>query len=598
MTEFTIFNKNRCKSYRLIFVCVALLLLLGSCGSDPSGQATSDGPVAASSDSGSASFAIQWHADSTDLASGSIKRAMEDCAGVASITCEVYDDANNPIASGGPWSCSDHHGTIENIPAGSGRRIAALGWSATGGGGNAVYQGQTAGITITPGQTTNVGTIGAYAFVPTGLGTTVVPDNRIDLDWNDIGYDAYRIYRNGAFIDSSTSTNYSDTNLSANTEYCYTVSAIDSFGNESGPSSSACATATGTCSYSVSPDSDSFGASADTGTITVTTDNGCTWSAIVTSGANWITITSEASGSGTGDVIYSVAANNDANQRNGVISVAGHIFNITQAGVTCAYSISPPSDLFGASADTGSITVTANSGCTWSAVVTSGADWITITSGTSGSGIGNVNYSVAAYTGTNTRYGVISVAGYDFNISQEGVTVTCTDYDSDGFFAESDCGTAVDCADRDPNIYPGATEICNGQDDNCDGTIDEGCAAPVLSNPDYSLVGLNDTEDPQGGLNYSTFNLGFSFYDNDGDANEAAGATLTARYQFTGGNFFEVDHTDALVGVDGYEGTVRFEENIRFDNQDALVVTFILTDGAGHNSNSLQMTIDRPSGAN
>jgi hypothetical protein len=31
-----------------------------------------------------------------------------------------------------------------------------------------------------------------------------------------------------------------------------------------------------------------------------------------------------------------------------------------------------------------------------------------------------------------------------------------------------------DCSDSDPAIYPMATEICNGRDDNCDGRIDEG----------------------------------------------------------------------------------------------------------------------------
>jgi hypothetical protein len=55
----------------------------------------------------------------------------------------------------------------------------------------------------------------------------------------------------------------------------------------------------------------------------------------------------------------------------------------------------------------------------------------------------------------------------------------CMDYDGDGYGYY--CAKGEDCADWDNQIYPGASEIWNGYDDNCNGQADEG-----LSNPfDY-----------------------------------------------------------------------------------------------------------------
>jgi hypothetical protein len=92
---------------------------------------------------------------------------------------------------------------------------------------------------------------------------------------------------------------------------------------------------------------------------------------------------------------------------------------ISSAVITppCAYTIAPTMQSFGAGSGTGSITVTPNSSsCSWTAA-SNNTSWITITSGTSGTGNGTVNYSVAANTGA-TRTGSITVAGQTFSISQ------------------------------------------------------------------------------------------------------------------------------------------------------------------------------------
>jgi len=169
------------------------------------------------------------------------------------------------------------------------------------------------------------------------------------------------------------------------------------------------------CSYSISPASQSLAAAAASGSVAVTAASGCTWAA--TSNASWITITSGSSGSGSGTVEYSVAANSSAGSRAGTVTIAGQTFTVNQAGATaCSYAIAPTSASVPAAGGTASVTVTAASGCTWTAVST--ASWITITSGASGSGNGTVNYTVGANSSAGSRAGTVTIAGQTFTVTQ------------------------------------------------------------------------------------------------------------------------------------------------------------------------------------
>ncbi len=171
----------------------------------------------------------------------------------------------------------------------------------------------------------------------------------------------------------------------------------------------------------ISPTSStSYPASGGTGTVDVRADSGCAWTAV--SNDSWITITSGSSGTGPGTmtVSYSVAANGTCNYRQGTMTIAGQDLYISQDGHATISPTSPTS--YPVSGGTGTVDVTAYSGCAWTAV--SNDSWITITSGSSGTGPGTVtvSYSVAANDTCNYRQGTMTIAGQDLYISQDGTT--------------------------------------------------------------------------------------------------------------------------------------------------------------------------------
>jgi MYXO-CTERM domain-containing protein len=50
------------------------------------------------------------------------------------------------------------------------------------------------------------------------------------------------------------------------------------------------------------------------------------------------------------------------------------------------------------------------------------------------------------------------------------------DLDADGASTCAGAGTPIDCDDSRASVHPGAPDTCNGVDDDCDGVIDPGCS--------------------------------------------------------------------------------------------------------------------------
>ena len=171
------------------------------------------------------------------------------------------------------------------------------------------------------------------------------------------------------------------------------------------------------CSYTTALDtSGSTGAIANQ--IDITTSNpACTWTA--TSQVPWITISSGATGTGSGTTKFAMQPNTQSVvPRIGQIYAAGTAFTFSQeAGTSCSYSTSP-SNFTATKASGGfSLTTSAPTGCTWSPKTS--ASWITVPNST-GSGAGAVTISYQANTTGATRTGTVTIGNATVTVTQPG----------------------------------------------------------------------------------------------------------------------------------------------------------------------------------
>jgi uncharacterized repeat protein (TIGR01451 family) len=88
-------------------------------------------------------------------------------------------------------------------------------------------------------------------------------------------------------------------------------------------------------------------------------------------------------------------------------------------GLLCSYSLSATSASAPAAGGTQSVNVIASSGCAWTA--SSNAGFLSIGSGTPGTGNGTVSYQVTANSGA-ARSGTLTIAGQTFTVMQAGVS--------------------------------------------------------------------------------------------------------------------------------------------------------------------------------
>ncbi len=228
----------------------------------------------------------------------------------------------------------------------------------------------------------------------------------------------------GGITRTGTASPITVTGLTNGTSYTFTVTATNSVGT--GPASAPSNSVTPSAAVTPpSPPTLTGATASDTSATLSFTAPTSTGGSPITGYTGTCTAAGKTPGTGTGTsspvlvsglasgTTYSctLTATNSAGT-----SAASNALTVTTLTATCTYSLSPTSQALGAVSANGSIAVTAAAGCAWTAA--SNATWISITSGSSGSGNGTVIYAVAANSTGSSRTGTLTIAGNTFTVTQ------------------------------------------------------------------------------------------------------------------------------------------------------------------------------------
>jgi hypothetical protein len=169
----------------------------------------------------------------------------------------------------------------------------------------------------------------------------------------------------------------------------------------------------------LSPQTATLGADGGTTSASLTLASNVTWSAV--SSADWLQITSGASGSGSTTLQVFAAANPTVTTRTATVTIAGRQFTVSQAGMPAEIAYTP--EIFTTDGGSMMIDVIAGGNAQWTA--TSGASWLTVALGESGEGDGFVFLIADPYNNTSqSRTGSVTVAGKTIYFTQRGYSLS------------------------------------------------------------------------------------------------------------------------------------------------------------------------------
>ena len=288
----------------------------------------------------------------------------------------------------------------------------------------------------------------------------------------------------------------------------------------------------------------SSGTASPTGMVSFVVGQTLLGSGVLSSGSGGsatanLTVSGSQLSTGSNSIAASYAGSTEFQASSGSVTV-----NVSSGAPPCNYSLSSSSASVGTGAGNGSVNVLASTGCAWTA--SSNASWLTIVSGSSGSGNGTVDYSFAANTGEIALSGTLTIAGLSFTVTQAATPsplafyplTLCRIADTRVGFGFSGAFGPPSLPSGVPRSFPLPESACN---------------VPITA----EAYALNITVVPPGALGYLiAWPTGWATPQastiNSPDGSVLANAAIVSAGMSGAVSLFASDDTDVIIDIEGY----------------------------------------------
>ncbi len=280
------------------------------------------------------------------------------------------------------------------------------------------------------------------------------------------GYEIYwgTVSKNYSWsANAGAQTTYTVSSLTQGATYYFATTAYDATGNQSALSNEVSYTVPSACTYTISPASQSFGAGGGAGTVTVTAGSKCSWT--TSNSSSWISITSGASGTGSGTVAYSVAANTGTTSNTAGLTVAGQLFTVTEAG-TPTYTITASAGTGGSISPAGNVSV--NGGANQSFTITPAAGYKVSNVLVDGASVGAVNsYTFTNVSASHTISASFAALTYTLSISTSGAGSGTVTSSPTGTTFNAGTSVTLTATAGANSTFAGWSGACSGTSSSC-----------------------------------------------------------------------------------------------------------------------------------